>query len=52
MKTFVLHPNPEMGIYVEESQDPLLAGQMVEWAFRLSDNELSDAYRQWRETQQ
>lgn len=48
---FVLHPDPDMGIYVEESQDPLRAGQMIEWAFRLSDDERSNSYRQWREMQ-
>lgn len=45
---FVLHPNPEMGLYKEEDH---IFG-IKEWAFPLTDDERSNAYRAWRESQQ
>jgi hypothetical protein len=41
---FKLHPNPEMGLYIQN--DPIFGD--VEWAFPLTDDERSNAYREWR----
>lgn len=51
MNQFALHNDPCMGIYLEESTDVLYGTRLVEWAFTLGDDEMSNAYRAWREQQ-
>lgn len=51
MNEFVLHPDPNMGIYLVVSDDLLTQGQVIQWAFELTDDERSNAYRTWREEQ-
>jgi hypothetical protein len=45
---FVLHPDLTMGIYVDHDE---MFGRR-EWAFPLTDDERSDQYRTWRDSQQ
>lgn len=52
MTRFALHPNPNMGIYLETSTSLLDNGADVQWAFELTDDERSVAYRLWRDSQQ
>lgn len=51
MNTFVLHPDPNMGLFLAPSINLLDEGKMIEWAFVLGDDERSDAYRAWRAEQ-
>lgn len=51
MNQFVLHPDSDMGLFLAPSINILDDGKIIEWAFRLSDDERSDAYRAWREQQ-
>lgn len=51
MIRFALHPDPRMGLYVAISDDPLTAGQEVEWAFELTDDDMSTQYRAFRDSQ-
>lgn len=46
---FRLHPDPDMGIYVAESVSSLNAGELAEFAFPLTDSEMSKAYIAWRD---
>jgi len=43
MTNFIFHPNPTMGMYLEN--DDVLG--VREWAFSLSDDERSQAYLAW-----
>lgn len=52
MNRFALHTDPNMGIYLEQSTSLLDNGADIQWAFELSDDERSQQYREWRESQQ
>lgn len=48
---FALHPDPTMGIFLQLSENPLYANIMFEWVFPLTDDERSQAYIAWRDSQ-
>lgn len=52
MTRFTIHPDPNMGIYLQTSTSVIDNGADIQWAFELGDDERSIAYRLWRESEQ